>query len=164
MTPETFVNTVINPGLHTLRLLGGPRPTDDIRRFLLTIALQESGPDLKARYQNSPSTDPGPARGWWQFEEGGGVAGVLNHTTTEVLVENLCAHCSVVSDSGACWRAIEGNDAMATGFARLLIYTDPYPVPTDAHDAWNCYMRLWRPGKPHPETWEGNWNTAMATV
>ena len=28
----------------------------------------------------------------------------------------------------------------------------------DADGAWECYLRTWRPGKPHPETWAAYWH------
>lgn len=163
MTPELFLTRIVNPGLFFLRRAGGPKPTDAVRHMLITIALQESGPDLNARYQGSPSSSPGPARGWWQFEQGGGVAGVLAHFSTEVLSKEVCNRCSVQPDSPAVWRALEGHDLLATSFARMLLFTDPAAIPTAPAPSWEMYMRLWRPGKPHPETWGKNWQTA-ATV
>jgi len=165
VSPHTFLRTILDPGLVQLAHLGGPKPADDIRQFLLTVALQESGPDLDARYQNSPSTSAGPARSWWQFEESGGVAGVLGHASSGDLARNACKACHVQPSQSAIWRAMEGHDRLATMFARLLVLTDPHAVPTDPDDAWDCYCnRLWRPGKPHPETWPGNWAVATEAV
>jgi hypothetical protein len=65
----------------------------------------------------------------------------------------------------AVWRALEGHDVLAAAFARLLLWTDPYPVPLGREEAWTCYAkRLWRPGKPHPDTWGSNWEAAQAAV
>ena len=165
MQPDVFLTRVLDPGLAFLASLQGPQPTNDIRRFLLCIALQESGPQLNARYQGSPSTSPGPARGWWQFEQGGGVAGVLRHAASATLSKQVCAELAVVADPASVWRAIEGSDLLAASFARLLVWTDPQPVPTTEDAAWDCYCnRLWRPGKPHPETLPGNWQTATQAV
>ena len=160
MTPGTFLTRVLDPGLDFLAELGGPKPTDDVRRFLLCVALQESGPKLDARYQGSPSANAGPARGWWQFEQGGGVAGVLSHSASKSLAQQTCAGLAVQAQSAAVWRSLEGNDTLAACFARLLLWTDPQPVPTREDTGWACYLRLWRPGKPHPETWPANWQTA----
>lgn len=165
MTPEAFLIRVINPGLRFLAAHGDIPPTDDARRFLLAVALQESGQQLDARYQGSPWDDPGPARGWWQFEQGGGVTGVLNHNATAVLASEICDDLWIVDTDSAVWRALEGNDLLSTAFARLLLFTDPYPIPTTQDEAWTCYCdRLWRPGKPHPETWPANWQTATRVV
>src|SRR5215831_11244028 len=79
MPPDLFLNSILDPGLVALFQNGGPAITDAARRFLLAIAFQESGPKLEARYQNSPSASAGPAHGWWQFEQDGGVAGVWTH-------------------------------------------------------------------------------------
>ena len=164
MEPTTFLGRVIDDGLDFLTTIGGPLPTDTARRLLLCIALQESGPWLDARYQNSPAVTPGPARGWWQFEQGGGVAGVLQHAASQALARRACEDLYVVVEPAAVWRVIEGNDLLACTFARLLLWTDPPPLPTTEDSAWDCYMRVWRPGKPHRDTWTPNWATATDTV
>lgn len=165
MQPPDFLYTIVDPGLNLISELGGPKPTDDVRRFLLAVAMQESGRALEARYQNSPGPVPGPARGFWQFERTGGVHGVLTHGASKSLAKQLCEACAVHSDTSAVWRALEGHDLLATGFARLLLFTDTHPVPTTEEAAWDCYCnRLWRPGAPHPETWHENWEAAGSTV
>lgn len=164
MTPDQFLKNIIDPALKTLADVGGPKVSNDARRELLAIAMQECGPNLNARYQNSPSTSPGPAHGWWQFEQGGGVKGVLNHSAVKDWASKLCSECAVVVQEAAVWRAIEGHDDLSTGFARLLLYTDPKPLPTTQQDGWDYYQRNWRPGKPHPENWAANWSAADKAV
>ena len=164
MTPEMFLTRVLDPGLAFLTSLGGPPPTAAARRFLVCIALQESGPKLDARYQGSPSTTPGAARGFFQFEQLGGVAGVLSHNASKALAASVCANLEVVASSAAVWRAIEGNDLLACAFARLLVWTDPQALPTTENTGWDCYMRVWRPGKPHRDAWTPNWATASQAV
>jgi hypothetical protein len=166
MMPDTFLTRIIDDGLDFLSSIqGAPPPTDDVRRFLLCVALQESGPKLDARYQGSPSTSPGPARGWWQFEQGGGVAGVLQHQASQALAQQACTALDVVAQPAAVWRALEGNDLLSCSFARLLMWTDPPPVPNTEDAAWDCYAkRLWRPGAPHRDAWHTNWQTASDCV
>lgn len=161
---NTFLKDIIDPGLEFLSSIGGPRPSDPARRFLLAIAQQESGPNLEARYQNSPSATPGPARGFWQFEQGGGVAGVLRHNSCKAYAEALCRRCIVVASPGAVWRALEGHDLMAVGFARLLVLTTPKALPTAENEGWSQYLDLWRPGKPHQAAWSGNWQRSASAV
>ena len=155
---------VIDPALLILRDLGGPAITALARQYLVAIALQESGPALRARYQHSPATTPGPARGFWQFEQGGGTAGVLNHAACRTLANLLCEHCIVVPARAAVWRALEGHDVLAVGFARLLLWSDPRALATTESGAWEYYLRNWAPGKPHPSVWPRNWRTAAAAV
>lgn len=163
MSPETFLAKILDPGLHYLASLGGPAVSDEARVFLLSVAGQESG--WGARYQSAPATSPGPARGFWQFEQGGGVVGVLTHGSSDDLAAILCDSLTVVPDKEAVWRALEGSDRLAAGFARLLLLTDPYAIPTDQDAAWDCYAnRLWRPGAPHPDVWPGNWQAAESAV
>jgi hypothetical protein len=164
MSPERFLTRIIDEGLVYVGGIGGPQPSDAARRLMLCIALQESGPNLEARYQNSPAASPGPARGWWQFEQGGGVAGVLQHSASRTMAYEVCDHTVVVPQPAAVWRSIEGNDLLACCFARLLIWTDPKAIPTTEEAAWNYYLNLWRPGKPHRSAWTPNWKTASDTV
>jgi hypothetical protein len=164
MDPDRFLATIIDPGLDILGELGGPAPSDNARREMLAIALQESGPNLAARYQASPSTSPGPARGWWQFEQGGGVHGVLNNSRTQALAQAACERFTIVCADAAVWRALEGHDHLAACFARLLLWSDPSALPTTEQAGWDCYNRNWRPGKPAPDRWPGNWGTATDVV
>lgn len=135
-------------------LLGIPYSTA-AEKLLYAIGLQESL--LTARRQ----AGNGPARGLWQFEKGGGVVGVLNHRTTAAKALTLCDVHGVEASPQRLWAALEVNDVLAAGIARLLIYTDPYALPATEGAAWTLYaQRLWRPGKPHPETWPGFYRVA----
>lgn len=58
--------------------------------------------------------------------------------------------------------ACEHHDALSLGLGRLLIWTDPDPIPRDAEAAWEVYRRLWRPGHPRHETWEDAWEWPVA--
>lgn len=162
MTLHDFKLAFLLPGLERLAGLGGPRVTDDATRLLLAIALQES--QARFRYQFTNDGDPGPARGYWQFERGGGVHGVMQHKASRAHAIALCNAQQVQFNSHDIWRAIEGNDIVAAGFARLLLWTDPKPLPRDEDGAWACYLRCWRPGKPHPKAWPNYWAAALAEV
>jgi len=166
MEPGAFLTEMIDPGLKLLAGLSNNRPSvsDDAKRMLLAIALQESGPNLDARYQNSPSSSPGPARGFWQFEQGGGVTGVINNSNSKTLASEVCKALTFVVQPAAVWRGLEGSSILACCFARLLLWTDPYVLPNNEQDGWDCYIRLWRPGKPHPEVWPDNWGQATTAV
>lgn len=135
----------------SFRLLAGgaiPRnyDTPEARVMLLAIGLQES----RFLYRRQKG---GPARGFWQFEHGGGVRGVLTHVTSAREIERVLARVHV--DKADVYTAIEWHDTLAAVMARLLLYTDPRPLPavTDTEGAWALYSRVWRPGKPHESTW-----------
>jgi hypothetical protein len=119
------------------------------RVMLLAIGLQES------RFTHRVQMGNGPARGLWQFEKGGGVRGVIKHPTSADRCDALCKIRGVVVESDAVWRALAKDDVLAAGFARLLLLTDPKPLPSvdDTEGAWAYYLRNWRPGKPHEKTW-----------
>lgn len=110
--------------------------------MLLTIGLQES--EFKHRRQMGN----GPARGFWQFEKMGGVAGVLQHRTTATLAMEICRARGVAVTAGDVHAALEHDDVLAAAFARLLLWTDPKALPSlnDAEGAWQLYLRTWRPG------------------
>lgn len=126
--------------------------------MLISIALQES--KCAARRQLG-----GPARGFWQFELGG-LEGVRRHPSTqrplEVALAGLCYPASLPAKDALV--AIEHNDALACVFARLLLFTLPTAVRDreEPSEAWVQYLAAWRPGKPHPETWPGNYARAWA--
>lgn len=117
--------------------------------MLVAIGLQESGFLTRRQYGN------GPARGYWQFEAGGGVKGVMTHPNTTSYAAAICAARGVPFERAKVWSALETDDVLAVVFARLLLWSDPKPLPalTEPDAAWNLYLRTWRPGKPHPEKW-----------
>lgn len=131
--------------------------TPEALQLQLAIGLQES--KLKDRWQVLNGGRKGPARGLWQFEQGGGVAGVLKHTATAKLAAEACARHGVKATAASAWAALETNDVLAATFARLLLWTDakPLPAPNDTQGGWAYYERNWRPGKPHPATWPMHW-------
>ncbi len=159
MTLEEITVNAIDPAMALL-----PRGLDDVRArvLLLAIGLQESR--FVHRYQvvqGQPGAK-GPARGFWQFELGtpasrGGVWGVYLHPSTAEFIRYLCRSRGVPCKPDAIWAALETDDVLAAGVSRLLIMTDAYKLPAvdDVDGAWRLYaQRCWRPGKPHPETWQ----------
>lgn len=124
--------------------------------MLLAIGLQESG--LCERCQIVDGGGKGPARSLWQFEVGG-IRGVLRHPSTAALAADACRRHGVDATPEAVWAAIETNDVLAATFARLLLWTDPRPLPApnDTEGGWAYYERNWRPGQPHPATWPMHW-------
>lgn len=145
------IKTILDPGM---ALLPMAMDTPKARVMLLTIGQQES--KFKDRYQVLNGGGKGPARGWPQFELGGGVRGVMNHHTTAGHAHRLCLERNVAWDARLIWTQLEYDDLLACGFARLLLYSDPKPLPEldDVEGAWKLYAdRTWRPGRPHPETW-----------
>lgn len=102
----------------------------------------------------------GPARSYWQFENGplAAINGVLNHKATKIMAIAVCGARGVQPERMAVWKAMETDDVLGAAFAALLIYTDPFELPTTPQDAWEMYAnRLWRPGKPHASKWAKSW-------
>lgn len=117
--------------------------------MLLAIGLQESR--LTHRRQMG-----GPAKSFLQFESGGGVKGVMSHPASSQHARSLCESLAVPFERDSVFKAMEFNDVLAFGLGRLLLYTDAkaLPVVGDTQAAWDLYLRVWRPGKPHRESWD----------
>ena len=158
MTPEFFIEHALSPAL---KLLPPNMDTPAARAMVVAICLQESR--LKHRRQVG-----GPARGYAQFEQGGGVRGVLTHPASKphirVVLDMLDYDPN--SDAAACYIAIEHNDILAAAFSRLLLWTLPgsLPVRNAPGQGWTQYISAWRPGKPHRDTWDAFYEQAWEAV
>ena len=148
-----------------LNLLPPRLDTQTARVQLLAIGLQESG--LKDRVQIVAGGGKGPARGLLQFELGGGVRGVLTHPASAKMAAEVCVTRRVPAmTASVVWGELSRDDVLAFALGRLLLLTDPHPLPAlgDIDEAWNCYVRTWRPGKPHRDRWTDNYAAALASV
>lgn len=154
-----------------LALLPARMDSIEARCMLLSIGLQESR--LQARFQRSPQAPDGkgPARGFWQFERGteasrGGVWGMILHQATSDDLADLCRARQVAFSAVDIHGAIESDDVLAAGLARLLLFSDPKPLPPlgDTRGGWDLYQRTWRPGRPRRETWDDCHAAAVAAL
>lgn len=148
------IRTAIDPGL---LLLPKRLDTKHARFLMLAIGLQESRLQWRFQKTNDPYVK-GPAKGLWQFERGGGVRGVMAHTASKDMARDVCRACGTPFDETMVHARLEFDDALAAAFARLLLLTDPRPLPeletATTDETWDYYIRNWRPGKPHRETWD----------
>lgn len=158
MSPQNLLNLAIVPALAELTRFGIPHTTD-ARRFLLAIALQESGLSRR-RQADADGAETGPAASYWQFEPGGGCKGVLTHYLTAHCMRAVCAGFNVDPTPQGLWEAMRYHDIVAAVAARLLVYTLPSTLPGSAEEGWTQYAAAWRPGKPHPQTWAAAWDVA----
>lgn len=156
MTPQRFLETAVLPALKML-----PRVMDSAaaRQLMVAICLQES----RLIYRTQIG---GPARSYGQFEQGGGVKGVLNHSKTSAIIKRVCADLDIVPTAPAIYEAMAFNDILACVMVRLLLWTVPGKLP-DSYDydaSWKLYVEGWRPGKPRRETWNGLYDQARESV
>ena len=166
---DSITKSAIDPAL---ALLPAQMDSPEARVMLLAIGLQESRFMYRFQKLVGRPYEKGPARGFWQFERGshlsgGGVWGVVLHDASRYWLSHLCAKRNVPFDAAAIWGAIETDDVLAAGLARLLLFTDPKRLPAvdDVEGAWNLYaFRAWRPGKPHRHTWDEFHKQARAQV
>lgn len=147
---KEFRRAVLIPGL---ALLPEKMRTTPAQIQLLAIGLQES----RLIHQKQIG---GPAVGLFQFESGGGIKGVLTHDLSKALAVRTCNMLGILPIRQDVYAALQKGgpsmDVLDVVFARLLLYTDPYPLSSikTHEDAWDYYLRTWRPGKPHRDTWD----------
>lgn len=143
------------------------------RVMLLAIGLIESAFRdrrqliLVKRQGRTQLVPEGPAKSFWMGERGGGlVHGVRVHPATRQYAARLYALRGVAPRDAAIWNAIERDDVLAAGLARLLLFSDPYALPALGNEqlAWETYTRIWKPGKPRRETWDGHYQHALEFV
>ena len=132
--------------------------------LIYSIGLQES--QYLYRRQVIRGQQIGPAKGYYQFERGGGCKGVVEHSASRYWMHHICRERGVNFTATAIWNAIQQDDVLAAAAARLLLFTDPKKLPAlgDARGTWNLYKRTWRPGKPHPDKWPENYSEAMSAL
>lgn len=156
MDLNNISKTAISPAL---ALLPASMDSAAARVMLLAIGLQES------RFVHRRQIG-GPARGFWQFERGGGVRGVLTHPASRDRAKHICGLRQVDAVAAAVYDALDTDDVLAAVFARLLLWTDAARLPAvgDVQGGWDLYARTWRPGKPHPHTWPALYAEAVASA
>ena len=161
MTLDEITNSGIVPAMKLLpELMDSPRA----RVMLRAIGLQESR--FAHRFQVVNGGGKGPARGFWQFERGGGCKGVVTHELSKPHMRKVCEVRGIEFTATGLWNAIETDDVAAAAAARLLLWTDPQRLPDlgDQTGAWGLYLRTWRPGKPKPDTWPAIYAQALKAL
>lgn len=148
----------------SLSLLPQRMDSVEAKAMLITTAMQESRWDERRQIG-------GPARGFWQFEEGtpetrGGVTGVLMHWASGPLIKSVLDRLDYDHRPKTSYIAIEHNDVLAFAYARCLLWTFPLKLPGREHinAAWEQYLETWRPGKPHRATWDAFYKRAWEIV
>lgn len=157
MTLIEFDTEAIGPAMEWL----GPKyDGPGVRLQMLTTALQES------RLEHRRQLGNGPAKSFYQMERTGMVRGLLRHPSQRIqsMTVVACTWRGVKAEEMAVWDAIEHDDILASTLARLGYWADPLPLPPigNVDAAWLCYLRNWRPGKPHPATWPGHYARVRA--
>ena len=142
-----------------MELLPEKMNSPEAKALLTAICLQESG--FKHRRQIG-----GPAKGLFQWELPQ-VGLVLRHEVIGPLALKVLA--DLAYPVGAppfenIHDAMQHNDVLQCAFSRLLLWPDAAPLPKrgDVQGSLATYLRVWRPGKPHPEKWPANWAQAWA--
>ncbi len=152
MIPTNTVTTAL------VKLLPASMNTTQAEVLIGAIGGQESSYTTRAQIG-------GPARSFWMFEPNGVDALLANSSTAEYM-HQVCALVSVNCDELSIYAALgdASGDLLACAMARLLLWADPHPLPdlNDADDAWSCYCRNWRPGKPRVWDWPANYQASLA--
>lgn len=155
--------SILNAIDEALNAMAHGMNTRPARVGMLVIGLQESRFEHRRQLVGSPPRPVGPAKSFWQMERGGGCLGLVTHPMGIKHMRPACATAGVAFTSLAIWNAIEVDDVLAATAARVLLYTDPRPLPQvgDAQGMWGYYINVWRPGKPHRQTWNGFYAQAV---
>lgn len=157
MNCAEFYTTILKPASAFMAGIDARLSTPAADRFLLTAAGQESG------WRNIAQEGNGPAMGPWQ-EEPIAPRLVLHNINTQNYMHILSRKRFVRIDPESIYNALLSDTVLSYGVARLLLWADPHPVPVTESDAWECYLRVWRPGKPWPESWASCWAAACAAI
>lgn len=147
-----------------LRLLPIIMDSIKARAMLLKIGLQEGRLFYRDQLErNGKNTVLGPALSPWQFERGG-IRGLMRHPATRDHLRALCRVRGLPYATEAVWKRMASDDPFAAAVARLNLYWYHMPLPAvdDCWGSWAQYEAIWRPGKPHPETWETFHNEVVA--
>jgi hypothetical protein len=140
ITPE-----IVRAVREALALLPPAMDTIEAHVEMYAIGLQESRFEHRRQLVGNPPRPTGPAKGFWQFERGGGCRGVVEHDASRYWMSSVCKARGVAFSATAIWNALEKDDVLAAAAARLLLFTDPKKLPEvgKADEAWNCYKRTW---------------------
>lgn len=157
MPPLDYIRHVVYQA--TLLQLPARMDSHAARAMLTAIGMQES------RLRHRRQQDNGPARGFWQFETAG-VRGVLQHGASRPYLLPILAAMHYDQEVTTSYAAVEHNDILACIYARLLLWTHTAPLPAKGeHEAaWQYYLSLWRPGRPHRDTWNPFFDRAWEVV
>jgi|ERR1700722_13219251 len=160
MAPDVFNSTILAPALTWFAGLVPSVPVEATARvLLLAIAGQESG------WQDVQQGGGGPGMGPWQFETETCLE-ILNNAATKDAALAVCKALEVVPSEVGVYRQLLAQPNLACAFARLDLWANPRPLPAvgDHHDAWVYYLATWRPGRPGPDRWPGNYQAAMTAL
>jgi len=151
---ETLKSYVIPAAMS---LLPEKMDTPEARAMLVAIALQES--NLQYREQVG-----GPAKGLWQWELPQ-VGLVLRHEVIGPMALKVLADLAYSEGTPPFEKihdAMQNNDILQCAFSRLMLWPDAAPLPQrdDVQGSLATYLRIWKPGRPHPEKWPANWAQA----
>jgi hypothetical protein len=151
-----YITRVVIPA--ALKMLPARMDSMEARAMLVAIGLQES----RFEYRTQKG---GPAEGFWQFEASGGWKGVFTHPASTHIAHDVLSAMGYGEPDLHDYYAVENNDILACALARLLLWTHPKALPAQwqADYAWQYYLNLWRPGKPHRDTWDGFFDDAWET-
>ena len=129
--------------------------------MLLAIGAQESG------WCDRRQKSGGPGRSCYQIETNTALAVLDKWPAGRRLWGELFPKRSI--SPAHVREAVELSEVGATLIARGILWLDPNRLPAvdpaeEAYAWWLYAERAWKPGKPRPEFWDGNWRRAVETT
>lgn len=170
VTPSLLLWFTVRPTCQWLAALSDrPLASRDAEWLLLAIAYQESGLRHRVQIDREGRELHHLARSFWQFERIGvrGVAEVLGRRDKSwAAAKEACEALGYRPDPAEVHHAIAHNDVLACALARALLWSDPHPLPAAGRldEAWELYIRLWRPGRPHRQRWDASCDAATVAL
>lgn len=166
LTPYQFLTAEVRPALARME----PKFQGSAAECMLTaIPTQES--DFRSLYQigKDGRAIHNLARGFYQFEMTG-VRAVIRHPSCRWLAPFLVKNGFLTPTPEVIHFALPGSSSLQVWLARANLWWYPHslvePVLDFEHEeaAWQQYLEIWRPGKPHRELWGRAWKLAVEAV
>lgn len=143
MTVTEYLSSILTPALAWCQTVPGWSIPDDERATLMLLVI----PKPESDYSNIAQIGGGPGRGFYQF--GMPTIGlILTNPVSSAMAAMACRTLYVVPTSYAAYTHLLLHPYLQVAMARLDLRCDSHALPTfgDEEAAWECYVRVWRPG------------------
>lgn len=171
MTPSLFYRTIVDPA----HLWMSSSPAIMVPRSRKADVLVMCCAGQESRWKDRLQIGIGQyhpqtvgARSYWQMESTWGGPVAINDVQQKAgaKLAAVCAELEIPSDELTLYEACAWNDMLACALARLNLWIDPAPLPEvgNKEGAWSYYLRCWKPGAPHHDSWSEVYDQSVAAI